>query len=140
MTVNTAFLRRCIVTLRFAFVELGKINSADPRYDIYRAACVKEFELIVELTGMLLRKHLRPFFAADRKADRVVYKDVFRYATKYSQLDTNTCERWLSYQDRRNDSVHDYGEDFADAVPTVLPEFISDASSLVSMIEEGVDG
>ena len=140
MTVNTAFLRRCIASLRFALDELSQIDGSDPRYDIYRAACVKELELIVELSGKLLRKHLRPFFAADRKSDRLIYKDVFRYAAKYSQLDTDACERWLSYRDRRNDSAHDCGEDFADAVLTVLPEFISDASSLATMIEEGVDG
>ena len=140
MTVNTAFLRRCIASLRFAFDELSQINSSDPRYDIYRAACVKEFELIVELTGKLLRVHLRPFFASDRKSDRLVHKDVFRYATKYSQLDTGACERWLWYRDRRNESAHDYREDFADAILTVLPEFIADARSLATMIEEGVNG
>ena len=37
-------------------------------------------------------------------------------------------------------SVEDCGEDFADAVPPVLSGFISDASSPVSIIKEGVDG
>ena len=140
MTVTTRFLRRCIGSLRFAFDELNQINSLDPRYDVYCAACVKEFELIVELSGKLLRKHLRPFFAHDRRPDRLVFKDVFRYAAKYSRSDTNACERWLLCRDLRNDSAHDYGEDFADAVLKVVPNFIADALSLASTIEKQVDG
>ena len=140
MAVNTQFLRRCIASLQFAHDALSRMDSADPRYDIFRAACVKEFELIVELSGTLLRKHLRPFFPEDRKADRLVYKDVFRYATKYSSLTTDACERWLSYRDLRNDSAHDYGEDFAEAVMKELQGIIEDASSLANMIDEGANG
>ena len=83
VTVTTRFLRRCIGSLRFAFDELNQINSLDPRYHVYCAACVKEFELIAELSGKLLRKHLRPFLAHDRRPDRLVFRDVFRYAAKY---------------------------------------------------------
>ena len=37
-------------------------------YDIYRAACVKEFELVLEQSGKLLRKRLAAWFASNRQA------------------------------------------------------------------------
>ena len=45
MSIDTTFLRRCIGTLELALKELGRRSDAgDVIYDIYRAACVKEFE------------------------------------------------------------------------------------------------
>ena len=28
-------------------------------------------------------------------------------------METDAVERWLAYRDNRNDTAHDYGEDFA---------------------------
>ena len=59
MSIDTTFLRRCIQTLELALDELGRrIEADDVIYDIYRAACVKEFELVLEQSGKLLRKRL----------------------------------------------------------------------------------
>lgn len=67
MSIDTAFLRRCIRTLERALEEIGKHGSADDIFcDIHRAACVKEFELTLERSVKLLRKRLAPFFASNR--------------------------------------------------------------------------
>ena len=55
-------------------------KRADFLYEVYRAACVKEFELILEQSGKLLRKHLAAFFASNQQADRLAFKDLFRHA------------------------------------------------------------
>ena len=45
MSIDTTFLRRCIQTLETALGEIERHRQAnDVLYDIYCAACVKEFE------------------------------------------------------------------------------------------------
>ena len=136
MSIDTAFLRRCIRTLELALHEIGKHGESDDvLYDIYRAACVKEFELVLEQSGKLLRKRLAAFFASNRQADRLAFKDLFRHAAKHRLIDPDTAERWFLYRDNRNDTAHDYGENFAEATLKLLPAFIVDASALADMIE-----
>ena len=140
MSIDTAFLRRCIRTLEHALEGIGKHKEADDfLYDIYRAACVKEFELILEQSGKLLRKRLAAFFASNRQADRLVFKDMFRHAARHGLIEPETVERWLRYRDNRNDTAHNYGENFAEATLKLLPEFVADAKALADMIEVADD-
>ena len=64
MKIDTTFLRRCIASLERALEGIGQYNARDDDFmhDIYRAACVKEFELVLGQSGTLLRKRL-----ADRR-------------------------------------------------------------------------
>ena len=108
-------------------------------YDIYRAACVKEFELVLEQSGKLLRKRLAAWFASNRQADRLHFKDLFRHAARHDLIAPDSVERWLDYRDNRNYTAHDYGEDFAEATLKLLPNFIRDARALADMIEQAND-
>lgn len=140
MSIDTTFLRRCIQTLELALDELGRRSDAgDVIYDIYRAACVKEFELVLEQSGKLLRKRLAAFFASNRQADRLAFKDLFRHAAKHGLISPEAVERWFLYRDNRNDTAHDYGEGFAEATLKLLPGFIADAKALADMIDEADD-
>lgn len=139
MNINTEFLKRCIGTLESAAVELQRRGPADSFYDILRAAVVKEFEIILEQSGSLLRKRLRPYFASNRAADRLTFKDAFRHAAKHDLLTTEASERWLRYRDNRNDTAHNYGEGFAESTLNLLPEFIEDAKQLARVLDEGDD-
>ena len=141
MSIDTTFLRRCIRALERALGEIGEHQEADDfLYDIYRAACVKEFELVLEQSGKLLRKRLAAFFSSNRQADRLVFKDLFRHAARHGLMDADTAERWLQYRDNRNDTAHDYGENFAEATLKLLPVFVADAKALADMIETADDG
>lgn len=137
MSIDTTFLRRCIASLERAVFEIEKLDtSEDVLYDIYRAACVKEFELVLEQSGKLLRKRLASYFATNVEADRLNFKDLFRHAAQHDLIETSTVERWFRYRDNRNDTVHDYGEDFAETTLKLLPTFIEDAKALASVIEQ----
>ena len=70
MSIDTTFLRRCIATLELALEHLKRAEEDDIIHDLHRAACVKEFELVLEQSGKLLRKRLAPYFAYDRKRPR----------------------------------------------------------------------
>ena len=139
MPINTDFLLRCINTLESAFEQLQQRGPADDFYDILRAASVKEFELVLEQSGSLLKKRLRPYFASNRQADKLTFKDAFRHAAKHGLLSVGACERWLAYRDNRNDTAHDYGEQFAETTIKLLPDFIADARELAGVIAEGTD-
>ncbi len=138
--INTTFLRRCIRTLEHALDGVGEHGDTDdPLYDIYRAACVKEFELVLEQSGKLLRKRLAAFFASNRQADRLHLKDLFRHAGRHGLITLEAVERWLRYRDHRNRTTHDYGEHFAEATLRLLPAFIQDAKALADVIDAGND-
>ena len=140
MAINTVFLIRCIDTLDAAFDQLQRHEPADAFCDIFRAASVKEFELVLELSGSLLKKRLRPYLASNRQADRLTFKDAFRFAAKHGLISVEACERWLTYRDNRNNTAHDYGEAFAETTLKLLPNFVVDARELARVIaEEGDD-
>ena len=139
MPINADFLIRCINTLESACEQLQQCEPSDTLYDIFRAAAVKEFEIILEQCGSLLRKRLRPYFASNRQADRLTFKDTFRHAAKRGLISVSTSERWFAYRDNRNNTAHNYGEGFAKTTLKLLPEFIVDAKGLARVIVEGSD-
>ncbi len=142
MNIDTTFLRRCIASLERALEGIQEFGIArdDVMRDVYRAACVKEFELVLEQSGKLLRKQLRVYFASNRQADRLTFKDLFRHAAHHDLIDCDAVERWLVYRDNRNDTAHDYGKDFAETTLKLLPAFIADAKALAEVIEGAEDG
>jgi nucleotidyltransferase substrate binding protein (TIGR01987 family) len=130
----TDHLDHCISTLERAFRTLQQLSLDDEVYDIYRAACVKEFEIILEQTGKLLKKCLKTYFSNPKQVDTLNFKDIFRYAAKHGLLEFDEAERWLRYRDNRNDTAHDYGVGFADETLILLPQFIHDARRLYNLL------
>jgi nucleotidyltransferase substrate binding protein (TIGR01987 family) len=132
--LNTDYFARCIATLERALGCLNAHTDDQEMYDIYRAACVKEFEIILEQSGKLLKKCLKAYFASPKLVDGLNFKDAFRHAAKHGLISLETAERWLIYRDNRNDTAHDYGEGFADETLALLPQFIIDARQLNTVI------
>lgn len=125
--INTEYLERCIGTLEKAFQALRNVSADDEFYDIYRAACVKEFEIILEQTGKLLKKCLKPYFATAKQVDQLNFKDIFRYAARFGLLEAEEAERWLRYRDSQDDKESDDCAGFSEDIFRLLPQFIEDA-------------
>ena len=51
MNIDTEYYQRCISTLEKAYGLLLLANPELIDYDMYRSACVKEFEIILEQSG-----------------------------------------------------------------------------------------
>ncbi len=136
MYIDTTYYERCINTLEKAYTLLLSADSSLIDYDMYRSACIKEFEIILEQSGKLLRKVLKPYFHSSGAVDKLVFKDVFRSALLRSIITDEACERWLQYRDNRNNTAHDYGVNFAEETLTLLPQFIIDAKELVTAIQQ----
>ncbi len=135
MTIDTTYLERCISTLDKAYHLLKKTNIENIDYDMYRSACVKEYEIIIEQSGKLLRKVLKPYFHSSKAVDQLVFKDLFRNAHLRNLISAEETERWLQYRDNRNNTAHDYGVNFAEETLELLPQFILDATALAKIIK-----
>jgi hypothetical protein len=135
MELDITYFQRCIVTLEKAHSLLLKSNPENTEHDIYRSACIKEFEIILEQSGKLLRKLLKPYFHSSKAVDQLVFKDVFRHGVLRNLITEEACERWLKYRDSLNNTAHDYGVNFAEETLLLLPLFIADASALCAAIQ-----
>jgi len=134
MKIDTSYYERCISTLEKAHSLLLKANVDEIDYEMYRSASIKEFEIILEQSGKLLRKVLKPYFHSSKEVDKLYFKDIFRQAVLRSIISTESCERWLEYRDNRNNTAHDYGVVFAEDIIALLPKFIADAKDLAAAI------
>lgn len=134
MEIDTHFYQRCILTLEQAYSLLADKPAESIEHEIYRSAAVKEFELILEQSGKLLKKALKPFFHSAKAADQLTFKDLFRHAATHSLITLEEAERWLQYRDNRNNTAHDYGVHFANKTLVLLPQFIADAKALQLVI------
>ena len=127
-------LLRCSQAPNQTLLLLQQSTLGSVLYELYRSACVKEFEIIIELAGKLLKKALRPYYASHRQAETLVYKDIFRAAAQHGLHSMLEAERWLTYRDSRNNTAHDYGTGFAEAIITFLPRFVTDATALAQRL------
>lgn len=134
MQLDTAYYERCISTLEKAHSLLLKADPVNIDFDMYRSACIKEFEIILEQSGKLLKKVLKPYLHSAKAADELTFKNVFRNAVLRGLINDEACERWLIYRDNRNHTAHDYGVNFAEETLLLLPKFIEDATALAEII------
>ncbi len=137
--INIDYLSHCIEVLENSYKQMQKYQPKSIRYDIYRSACVKEFEIILEQCGKLLKKRLRDFFASHKAVDELTFKDAFRHAAKHSLISMKSSERWFNYRDNRNNTAHDYGEGFAEQTLKLLPDFIKDAKEVLRILQNNKD-
>ena len=135
MTLNTENLKSCIDTLRQSIVLLIQQKPDSLEYEIFRNATVKGYELTLETAGKLLKKALKPYFANPKEVDQLVFKDIFRHASKHGLLSSDEVKRWFLYRDNRNNTAHDYGVGFAEETLKLLPTFVDDAQRLKERLD-----
>ncbi len=78
MIIDTAYFERCVRTLEKAHSLLIDSDPEGIDYEMFRSASIKEFEIIPEQGGKLLRKILKPYSHSDKAIDQLYFKDVFR--------------------------------------------------------------
>jgi nucleotidyltransferase substrate binding protein (TIGR01987 family) len=136
MHLDTSYVERCILALDRAYNTIGNYSEDDLEYDIYRSAIIKEFEIVLEQSGKLLKKRLKPYFHSSKAVDRLYFKDIFREAGLHQLLNIEEVQRWLEYRDNRNSTSHDYGELLANETLVIIGQFIIDAKRLVEVIRD----
>lgn len=136
MNIDTVYYERCIRTLESAYKLLKKASPDSIDYDMYRSACIKEFEIILEQSGKLLKNILKPYFHTSKAVDKLYFKDIFRHAVLRNIITNEAGERWIQYRNNRNSTTHDYGLNFAEETLGLLPQFIADVTELAEIIKQ----
>ena len=55
-------------------IQPQQTNPENIDYDMYRSACIKEYELIIEQCGKLLRKVLKSYVHSTKEVDQLYFK------------------------------------------------------------------
>ena len=108
--INTDSITRSVSTLELALECLREQEPGEVMYDVYRSACINEFQVIMELTDSLLRRRLRPYFASVSQVNELTLGRVFRESARRSLISVEECQRWLGYRDHRDEIAHCCGE------------------------------
>ncbi len=137
--INTDSLTRSVNTLELALECLREPEPGEIMYNVYRGACLNEFQVVLGLTSLLLRRRLRPYFAAVSQVDGMTFGRVFRESARLHLISLDECRRWLNYRDHHNGIAHRYGREFAEQALTVLPPLIEDASRIAEVIGAETD-
>lgn len=134
--IDTTFIAKCLNTLKHAVSKMQNEEKNSIEYDIYRTAAVKEFEIILEQAGTLLKRALRNYYYSSKKVDMLYFKDIFRHAANHSIITIQEAENWIKYRDERNDTVHHYGEEHAEDISDLMNKFIKDTNSLIQKLNK----
>lgn len=136
MKLNFDHLQRCSLTLERSLQSMAKAEPGSVDYEVFRNAVIKSFELTLETAGKLLRKVLKAYVGSPKTVDALVFKDVLRHAALHGLLTAAELERWLVYRDSRNDTAHNYGEQFADTTLALITDFQRDALALYETLRQ----
>jgi nucleotidyltransferase substrate binding protein (TIGR01987 family) len=123
-------------TLERSLQSLAKATPGSVDAEVFRNAVIKSFELTLETAGKLLRKVLKAYVGSPKEVDALVFKDVLRHAALHGLLGAGELERWLAYRDSRNDTAHNYGEQFADSTLALITDFQRDALALYETLRQ----
>ena len=134
--LDTTYIKRCNFALQRAFEYLAKYDEDEIEYEMYRSAVIKEFEIVLEQSGKLLKKLLKPYLHTNKAVDKLNFKDIFREAGLHGLLTIDEVERWLQYRDNRNSTSHDYGEYLANETLVLIVQFIKDTNRLIEVIDD----
>ena len=80
-------------------------------------------------------KALKAYGHGGKKLEATPVKDILRLAAVHDLLTLPEVERWFSYRDNRNNTAHDYGEQFANETLTLIPVFLQDIATLADVLE-----
>ena len=114
--------------------KLNKTEKDSVEYEVFRSSAIKEFEIILEQVGKLLKKLLKFYFHSSKVVDKLYFKEIFRNAVKFDILNIDEVTPWLEYRDNRNSTAHYYGVGFAKDTLILLPQFIIDSRNVVNSI------
>lgn len=138
MAINTEHLDNTLRALESALAHYQAVAGEDAvEQEIFRLAIIKGFELAQEVSFKLIRRRLRDFGHSSRKLEATPVKELLRLAAQHSLLSIAEVERWFGYRANRNNTAHNYGEDFVQATLAILPDFIRDARALAKRLRTG---
>ncbi|NOT19203.1 MAG: nucleotidyltransferase [Sideroxydans sp.] len=133
--LNVGHLRRCMQTLDASLTLYRQAEAGSVGQEVFRNAIVKGYELTQETVFKLLKKALKAYGHGGSQLESLFAKDILRLAATHALLTQEEVERWFAYRDNRNNTAHDYGEQFASETLTLIPNFLHDIATLADVLE-----
>ncbi len=137
--LNTDHLLRCLTTLQSALNLYQQAQPGSVDQEVFQNAIVKGYELTQETAFKLIKKALKTFGHGSRKLNEMPIKEVLRVAASHGLLSIEEVTRWFAYRDNRNNTAHDYGEQFAKQTLVLMSDFIKDVESLLVHLNQLVN-
>jgi nucleotidyltransferase substrate binding protein (TIGR01987 family) len=122
-------------TLDSSLVFYRKAEADSIEQEVFRNAIIKGYELTQETVFKLLKKALKAYGHGGKKLEATPVKDILRLAAVHDLLTLPEVERWFAYRDNRNNTAHDYGEQFANDTLTLIPAFLQDIATLADVLD-----
>ncbi len=132
--LNTHHLKQCILTLESSLLLYQKSKPKTIENEVFRNSIVKGYELAQETAFKLIKKSLKEFGHNGKNLNYMPIKEVLRLAGTHGLMTMEELERWFLYRDNRNDTAHDYGENFALETLALIPSFLIDVRNLADII------
>jgi Nucleotidyltransferase substrate binding protein like len=133
--LNVDHLRRCTQTLKSSLLFYQNAEAGSIDQEVFRNAIVKGYELAQETAFKLLKKALKVYGHGGKKLETTPVKELLRLAAVHDLLTIAEVERWFTYRENRNNTAHDYGEQFATATLGLIPGFLLDVAILADTLE-----
>lgn len=134
--LNTDHLLRCLITLQSALNLYQQAQPGSIDQEVFQNAIVKGYELTQEIAFKLMKKALKTFGHGGRKLNEMPIKELLRIGATHGLLSIEEVTRWFAYRDNRNNTAHDYGEQFAKLTLVLIPDFIKDVDSLLARLKQ----
>ena len=133
--LNVDHLRRCTQTLESSLTLYHKTEAGSIDQEVFRNAIVKGYELAQETAFKLLKKALKVYGHGGKKLETTLIKELLRLAAVHDLMTLTEVEHWFAYRDNRNNTAHDYGEQFASATLVLIPGFLQDIATLANTLD-----
>lgn len=134
--LNLEHLRRCMQTLDSSLTLYQQAEAGSVNQEVFRNAIIKGYELTQETAFKLLKKALKAYGHGGQKLEATFAKDLLRLAAVHNLMTSEEVLRWFNYRDNRNNTAHDYGEQFATETLVLIPNFLRDIATLANVLEQ----
>lgn len=128
-------LQKAVASLRRNLLFSEQFEKGSDNFASARDGVIQSFEYTFELSWLMMKRALKAFFQIDTRTfpRRQIYKKAFE-----KELIKNEA-LWEKFNDARDVSSHEYGQDRADEVYDTAREFLGEAASLLAILERSND-
>jgi nucleotidyltransferase substrate binding protein (TIGR01987 family) len=135
--LDLSALRNAVASLEGAVGIVGNTPWFDGQTPIVQntlmAGVIQNFEFVYELSIKMIRRQIELDSDSPDEIDRTSFRDLLRLAAEKGLI--ADVEAWFLYRRMRNLSAHTYDREKARQVYQDTPRFVTDARSLLAVLE-----
>lgn len=127
--------KRSVAALEWALQTLDEWQpkASEKHLNTLQSGVIQNFEVTYEMSWKILRRVLITLHG-EREFDGISRRDLFRFAGKEGLLDD--VEFWIFVHAQRNNTTHNYGEEFVRRSLELACHFLPKAQQLTTKLEQ----